>query len=168
MGQSNDVIQGQNTNNLDGQSTEGRDKISISNPDKTPATSLSLDKNDQGMKSNNHLHLPVIKSPACISLMVYGFVHFGGMIGVVVFLPPLLTESFKPANESDAALTVQAQEKVTTALAIFGGGGISGDVALGVILTFGPLARQHFCVFVANNFVILILAGNLSNSISVF
>ena len=100
--------------------------------------------------------------------MVYGFVHFGGMIGVVVFLPPLLTESFKPANDSDAALTVQSQEKVTTALAIFGGGGILGDVAVGVILTFGPLARRHFCVFVANNVVMLIFAGNLSNSILVF
>ena len=171
MGQSNDVIQEQNTNNLDGRDMKGHDKVSTkddpsadnSNTDKAPATSLSLDQNNHKIKSRNPLRLPVIKNPTCISLMVYGFLHFGGMIGVVVFLPPLLTESFKPADESDAALKAQALRKVTTALAIFGGGGILGDVTLGVILTFGPLATRHFGVFVANNVVMLTFAGNFNN-----
>ena len=166
MGQINNMIHEQNVDDHDGEDTINHGKISVNsdpsvnNCDEAPTPT---GRNNRETKSKNPFHLPVIRSPACISLIVYGFLHFSGMIGIVIFLPPLLTESFKPADESDDLLTVLAQEKVTTALAIFGGGGILGDVTLGVILTFGPLATRHFGVFVANNVVMLTFAGNFNN-----
>ena len=44
----------------------------------------------------NPFCIPIVKTRPCICLMIYGFFHYAGMIGVVVFLPTLLTESFMP------------------------------------------------------------------------
>ena len=107
----------------------------------------------------NPFAVPVFKTPACICMMVYGFFHFGGMMGTIIFLPPLLTESLLPANDSDSDAMVAGQADVTTALATFGGGGIAGNIMFGLIMTFGPLANKRFALFVANNVVMLTVAG---------
>ena len=106
------------------------------------------------------------------------------MIGSIVFLPPLLTESLlpPPANNVynnisgvDAAVTASSatldaaaasmmdagQLRVTAALAIFGGSGIAGNLGFGLAMTFGPLANQHFTLFVANNVVLLVAVGKI-------
>ena len=89
-------------------------------------------------------------------------------MGVVVFLPPLLTESFLPVhvlgdNFSSMSVdnndTLLGQTRVTTVLSAFGGGGIFGNMIFAVALTYGPLARRHYAVFVANNAVMLVVSG---------
>ena len=119
---------------------------------------LISDKNDRDDKSEmNTFDLRAIKSPTCLALIAYGFCHFGGIIGFVVLLPPLVTQTV----ESDSLLANSTEDRVTDALAIFGGGGILGNVAMGLLLTFGPMADRHFPVFVVNNVVTLIAAGSL-------
>ena len=89
-------------------------------------------------------------------------------MGVVVFLPPLLTESFLHVdfhsnNFSSMSIdnndTLLGQTRVTTALSAFGGGGIIGNIVFALALTYGPLAKRHFAVFVANNVVMLVVSG---------
>ena len=116
-------------------------------------------KNVHSKRPKNPFAVPVFKTPACICMMVYGFFHFGGMMGTIIFLPPLLTESLLPANVSDSDAMAAGQADVTTALATFGGGGIAGNILSGLVMTFGPLANKRFALFVANNVVMLTVAG---------
>ena len=48
---------------------------------------------------------------------------------------------------------------MTTGLAVFGGGGIGGNILIGLGMTFGPMAERHFTLFVVNNLVFLAAAG---------
>ena len=54
----------------------------------------------------------IMKSPTCICLMIYGFFHWGGMIGTVIFLPPLLQESLIP--KGNASLNALEEGQVNT------------------------------------------------------
>ena len=142
---------------------------------KTDTATVKTDATD-GSRFQNPFTAPVFKTPACLCMMAYGFFHFGGMIGTVIFLPPLLNESLLPkfgAGPSIATTVGQAaalaagqaaalaagQADVTTALAVFGGGGILGDILCGLVMNFGPLADNHFGLFVANNVVMLVVVG---------
>ena len=66
-----------------------------------------------------------------------------------------------PAMAADALMIDAGQLRVTAALAIFGGSGIAGNIGFGLAMTFGPLANQHFTLFVANNVVMLVAVGNI-------
>ena len=48
---------------------------------------------------------------------------------------------------------------VTMALMMYGVGGIVGNVLNGLVMNFGPLADKHFALFIANNLVMLLVAG---------
>ena len=144
----------------------------------------ALDTKDAEVQVKNPIFAPVFKTPACLCMMVYAFFHFGGMIGTIIFLPPLLNESLLPKNHA-SLLNYSANSQtvtmetghlevtmtgpggameighadVTMALMMFGGGGIVGDVLCGLVMNFGPLADEHFALFIANNFVMLIVVG---------
>ena len=132
----------------------------------------------------NPMLAPVFKTPPCLLLMVYNFFLYGGMIGTVIFLPPLLNESLLTKNHAcESNCTVNGQvvamdighlevtmtgpggamemghADVTTALMMFGVGGIVGIVLCGIVMNFGPLADKHFYLFIANNVVMLLVAG---------
>ena len=87
-------------------SESAKRRFSISVPPESSARRFSLSAPQDGEDSAeqqciNPFCLPVMKTKLCISLLVYGFLHYGGMIGVVVFLPALFTESFLPPDMTD-------------------------------------------------------------------
>ena len=124
--------------------------------------------------------MTLLAMPSCILLMIYSFFHVGGMMGTVIFLPPLLGESLLSphqwdvannvtnANQANVTNTVSpdpGQANVTTALAVFGAGGILGNISLGLLMTFGPLAKKRFMIFLANNLILLADLGNWGEGI---
>ena len=146
--------------------------ISLTNPD------------DSKNQVKNPMLAPVFKTPACLLMMVYNFFLWGGMIGTVIFLPPLLNESLLTKNHACKSNCTESREAVateighlevtmsgpggamemghadvTTALVMFGVGGIVGNVLCGIVMNFGPLADKHFYLFIANNVVMLLVAG---------
>ena len=44
----------------------------------------------------------------------------------------------------------------------FGGGGFAGNILIGLVMTFGPMAKRRFALFVGNNLILLITAGKCS------
>merc|ERR1739838_1271039 len=50
------------------------------------------------------------------------------------------------------------QEKLTKALSFYGGGGFAGNILIGLMMTFGPLAQRRFALFVTNNILLLLAA----------
>ena len=51
------------------------------------------------------------------------------------------------------------RSQVTTCLSVFGAGGIIGNIAYGLAMTFGPLAGHHFLLFMGNNAMLLCIMG---------
>jgi hypothetical protein len=74
------------------------------------------------------------------------------IIGLKVFLPPILNESLKPANISDIAALEKSQNQVSLILSIYGVGGVVGVLMTGPIMAIGPLAHKKFAVFIAGGF----------------
>ena len=58
------------------------------------------------------------------------------------------------------------RSKVTTCLSVFGAGGIVGNIAYGLAMTFGPMAGHHFPLFMGNNVMLLAFMGESSSYVT--
>merc|ERR1712136_460546 len=104
--------------------------------------------------------------------MLYGAFQFGSLLGIQVFLPPLLIESFSSnsmngtvdsmssnitevLDEMGASAIDAAQYKISLGLSLFGIGGIVGVFSIGFILSCA--ARFKYVVFVLNSVFLLVI-----------
>ena len=106
-------------------------------------------------------HASIMKKPGFLWFAMYGFLHFGPMMGIVAFMPILLAESLVSSRECGATLLELSSRRVATALAVFGAGGVIGDLIFGVVMTFGPLSNHHYAVFTFNNITLIVSSGTV-------